>query len=177
MLTILDGPAAAVPFASRNTTELPSGIQLGPTALNSPAGSDAWRAAIRGDHIQAGGCSGSPPEKAICFPSGDQRGKIAPCRNRGGQLQFLGSVNPAAPQNAVGISHIGHPLPIGRKANVGNRGTLQVRKELSRLGVVANQFGTRLFAYSVDFFPSALGCGPLKLIGPEVNRTGRWSTL
>ncbi len=152
---------------SKNTMELPSGIQLGLTALNSGPGSKRGVPPSAEITYRRAGCSGSPPEKAICFPSGDHRGKKAPPRSRGGQLQFLGSVNPAAPQNAIGISHIGKPVPIGRKADVGNRRTVEVRKELARLGVVPNQLGPRLFANSVDPFPVSAWLWAIKAHRPR----------
>src|SRR5215813_14466861 len=75
MLIVLTTENDGVPLTSRKTMVLPSGIQLGPTASNSAPGSTRGVPPSAEITYSCGRFVGSPPEKAICLPSGDQDGR------------------------------------------------------------------------------------------------------
>ncbi len=135
--------------------------------LEFPRRKQARRASISGNHIQVGGMIGIFSEKNDPLSVRRPARHAGVHRHSGGQLQFLGSVNPATPQDAIGISHISQPLSIARKADVANRCTLLVRKKLSGLGIVANQLGAKLVPHSIDLLSVSAQLGAIKAHRPR----------
>src|SRR5437660_12935755 len=64
----------------------------------------ARRTTVGGNHIQACRVTGIPAEKNDLLPVWRPPWQVRKGRDRGGQLQFLGSIKPAAAQTAFGIS-------------------------------------------------------------------------
>src|SRR5208282_3848654 len=70
---------------------------------------------------------------------------------RKGELKRLGSIDARAPQSAVELVLVGHPLPVPGETQVPRRNASKIRDEYFSRVIVANQFASLLVMHQDNF--------------------------